>query len=35
MNRPLTEEYPYLILDARYESVRENGVVRSRAVWWP
>ena len=32
MNRPLTEEYPYLILDARYERVRENGVVRSRAV---
>ena len=32
MNRPLTEEYPYLILDARYERVRENGVVKSRAV---
>lgn len=32
MHRPLTEEYPYLILDARYERVRENGVVRSRAV---
>ena len=25
-------EYPYLILDARYEKVRENGVIRSRAV---
>jgi len=28
----LEEEYPYVILDARYEKVRENGVVRSRAV---
>jgi putative transposase len=28
----LEEEYPYLVLDARYEKVRENGVVRSRAV---
>ena len=25
-------EYPYLILDARYEKVRENAVIRSRAV---
>ncbi len=25
-------EYPYVILDARYEKVRENGVIRSRAV---
>jgi hypothetical protein len=32
MNRPLNEEYPCLILDARHERVRENGVVRSRAV---
>jgi putative transposase len=32
MNRPLTEEYAYLILDARYERVREEGVIRSRAV---
>jgi putative transposase len=24
--------YPYLILDARYEKVRENGVIRSQAV---
>lgn len=31
-NRPLDEEYPYLILDARYEKVRENGVIRSQAV---
>ena len=32
MKRPLTEEYAYLILDARYERVRENGVIKSRAV---
>jgi putative transposase len=31
-SRPLEEEYPYLILDARYEKVREDGVVRSQAV---
>jgi transposase-like protein len=30
--RHLEEEYPYLILDARYEKVREDGVIRSRAV---
>ena len=30
--RQLEEEYPYLILDARYEKVREDGVIRSRAV---
>ena len=30
--RPLVEPYPYLILDARYEKVREHGVVSSRAV---
>jgi putative transposase len=28
----LEGEYPYLILDARYEKVREEGVIRSRAV---
>jgi putative transposase len=28
----LSGEYPYLILDARYEKVREEGVIRSRAV---
>ena len=28
----LDGEYPYLILDARYEKVREDGVIRSRAV---
>lgn len=31
-NRRLEEDYPYLILDARYEKVREDGVVRSQAV---
>jgi len=30
--RPLDEDYPYLILDARYERVREDGVVAKRAV---
>lgn len=30
--RPLEMELPYLILDARYEKVREDGVIRSRAV---
>ena len=30
--RELECEYPYLILDARYEKVRENAVIRSRAV---
>lgn len=30
--RRLEEQYPYLILDARYEKVREDGVIRSRAV---
>jgi putative transposase len=30
--RRLEEEYPYLILDARYEKVRDDGVIRSRAV---
>ena len=27
--RQLESEYPYLILDARYEKVRENAVIRS------
>lgn len=31
-SRELTDEYPYLILDARYEKVREDGVIRSQAV---
>ena len=35
MHRRLEEEFPYLILDARYEKVREEGVIRSRAFWWP
>jgi putative transposase len=30
--RRLDEEYPYLILDARYERVRENGTIHKRAV---
>ena len=30
--RQLEEEYPYLVLDARYEKVREEGVIRSQAV---
>src|SRR5438093_5534341 len=30
--RRLTECYPYLILDARYEKVREAGVIVSQAV---
>lgn len=30
--RKLTEDYPYLILDARYEKVREDGVIQSQAV---
>jgi putative transposase len=31
-NRRLEDAYPYLILDARYEKVREHGVIRSQAV---
>ena len=31
-SRGLDEEYPYLILDARYERVRENGTIHKRAV---
>lgn len=30
--RALEETYPYLVLDARYEKVRESGVIRSQAV---
>jgi putative transposase len=30
--RELEGEYPYLIIDARYEKLRENGIIRSRAV---
>jgi putative transposase len=32
MTRSLEEEYPYLILDARYEKVRLQGVICSQAV---
>ncbi len=31
-NRQLLETFPYLILDARYEKVREGGIVMSLAV---
>ena len=31
-SRPLDEPFPYLILDARYEKVREAGVIGSQAV---
>jgi putative transposase len=31
-HRRLSEDYPYLILDARYEKVREDGVIQSQAV---
>src|SRR5579884_2004476 len=30
--RALEEEYPYLVLDARYEKVRQDGVISSHAV---
>ena len=30
--RPLEPEYPYVILDARYERVREEGLIVSRAI---
>jgi putative transposase len=30
--RPLEKAYPYLVLDARYEKVRQDGVIRSQAV---
>ena len=30
--RKLEEEYPYLVVDARYEKIREEGVIRSQAV---
>lgn len=31
-SRQLEEEYPYLVLAARYEKVRDEGVIRSQAV---
>lgn len=30
--RPLEEDYPYLVLDARYEKIRQGGVISSQAV---
>jgi putative transposase len=30
--QPLVEEYPYVFLDARYERVREAGIIQSRTV---
>jgi putative transposase len=30
--RPLTQEFPYVVVDARYERVREGGVIVSRAI---
>jgi len=30
--RPLKKKYPYLMIDARYESVREDGAVSSKAA---
>jgi putative transposase len=30
--RKLDEEYPYLILDARYEKIRQDGIISSQAV---
>ena len=30
--RPLEEEFPYVVVDARYERVREGGVIVSRAI---
>ena len=30
--RPLDEAYPYVIVDARYERIREHGTIQSRAV---
>ena len=32
LERRLDEAYPYLILDARYEKVRLDGVIQSQAV---
>ena len=30
--RPLDQEFPYVVVDARYERVREGGVIVSRAI---
>jgi transposase-like protein len=31
-DRPLSKSYPYLMVDARYEDIRQDGVVTSQAV---
>ncbi len=31
-NRKLSKKYPYLVVDARYEDIRQDGVVASQAV---
>ncbi len=31
-NRPLVNTYPYLVVDARYEDIRYEGMVQSKAV---
>jgi len=31
-HRPLSDAYPYVVVDARYERVREGGVIVSRAI---
>jgi transposase-like protein len=31
-NRKLTGDYPYLVVDARYEDIRKDGVVMSQAI---
>lgn len=30
--RPLEEEYPYVVLDARYERIRQDGIISTQAV---
>jgi len=30
--RPLEEEYPYVVVDARYERIRQEGVISTQAV---
>src|SRR5512137_2978923 len=30
--RPLNEAFPYVVVDARYERIREGGVIASRAI---
>jgi len=31
-NRKLSKKYPYLVVDARYEDIRQDGIVASQAV---